>query len=433
MSVQMSCHISWHTRRTDNAVQTSWLLAGWKPLRRHFPGRPLTRHPDRGTRPGSIPGPGQKSRHRLAAILLLLLTATGRAQSEGGPLKLEHADSGRSVIEAGLTVMELIGNVRFTQDSLRVSCDRARRIPDRGLIELIGNVDIREGHKWLRAERVNYFENFRMQEALGRVELGDRNSRLSARKLTYYERDSLALAEQEVMLWQQEKRVQLACGRVEYRRGSGYARATLAPVLIEFDSLGSERMRLRGETITMTGGGSRVQVTGNVEIVRQGTRATCGEAEYFRDEKKIELRQSPVAWRAEEETRGEQITLFFNDAQQLEKSVVSGRATATSAVQAQRDGQRLNTLSGGRITTYFRNEQAERIEVEEAATGVYYVIEDGREKGLNRVQGDRLILFVANQELQRVVVQSKPGVSNGRFEPPASAHADSSGRGTRRD
>jgi len=372
-----------------------------------------------------------KSPPRLPALFLLGMVSLSLAQTGTGPLKLQHADSGRSVIEAGVTVMELIGNVRFTQDSLQVSCDRARRIPDRNLIELIGNVDIREGHKWLRADRVNYFENLRVQEALGQVQMGDRTSRLSARKLTYYERDSLALAEQEVVLLHHEKRVQLTCGRAEYRRGSGYARATLAPVLIEFDSLGSERMRLTGETIEMYGGGSRAQVTGNVEILRQGTRATCGEAEYFRDEKKIELRQTPVAWREGEETRGEAITLFFNDDQQLEKSVVAGKATATSTLEARRDGQRLNALAGGRITTYFRNEQAERLEVEEAATSVYYVIEDGKEKGMNRVQGDRITLFVADQELQRVVVQSNPGISNGRFEPPASAPADSSGRGTR--
>jgi len=374
-----------------------------------------------------------RRKNQCVALLILLLGMTSAAmpQTDSGSLKLEHADSGRSLIEAGVTVMELIGNVHFTQDSLQVSCDRARRIADRSLIELIGNVDIREGPKWLRADRVNYFENLRVQEALGQVQMGDRTSRLSARKLTYYERDSLALAEQEVVLLHQEKRVQLTCGRVEYRRGSGYAKATLAPVLIEFDSLGSEHMRLTGETIEMYGGGSRAQVTGNVEILRQGTRAICGEAEYFREEKKIELRQTPVALREGEETRGEHITLFFNDARQLEKSVVAGKATATSRLDVRRDGQRLNALEGGRITTYFRNEQAERVEVEEAATSVYYVIEDGKEKGMNRVQGDRITLFVANQELQRVVVQSNPGVSNGRFEPPAGAPADSSRGGTR--
>lgn len=325
------------------------------------------------------------------------------------------------MIEGGLAVMELIGNVKFVQDSLEIVCDRARRIPERNLIELLGNVDVQEGKKRLRAERVNYFEDRRVQEAIGNVIMNDESSELTAHKVTYFERDSLVIAELEVIMTQREKRVRLTCGRAEYRRREEYAKATINPVLVELDSLGEENMRITGDMIEMFGGGSRAKVTDKVEITRQETRATCGEAEYFRDEKCLELRRDPVAWREDEETKGETIALFFNDDQKLVKSVVSGNATATSTVDSVRTGQRINALSGGTITTHFKNEQADQVVVEETATSVYYVVEDGKEKGTNRVQGDRITLFVENKELKRVLVQSSPGTSNGRYEPALSA------------
>lgn len=361
-------------------------------------------------------------------LLLVSSAATGFAQTEQGRLKLVHADSGRSVIEGGFAVMELIGNVKFEQDSLEIVCDRARRVPERNLVELLGNVDVQEGKKRLRAERVNYFEDRRVQEAIGNVTMSDESSELTAHKVTYFERDSLVIAEREVIMTQREKRVRLTCGRAEYRRRDEYAKATITPVLVELDSLGSENMRITGDVIEMFGGGSRAKVTDNVVITRQETRATCGEAEYFRDEKRLELRREPIAWREEEETKGETIELYFNDDQKLVKSVVSGNATATSAVDSVRTGQRINALSGGAITTYFKNEQAEQVVVEETATSVYYVIEDGREKGTNRVQGDRITLFVEDKELKRVLVQSSPGISNGKYEPTIPAHSGSSSR-----
>lgn len=355
----------------------------------------------------------------LSGCLLLLLgnTASGLAQAEQGRLELVHADSGRSVIEGGFSVMELIGNVKFVQDSLEINCDRARRIPQRNLVELLGNVDVREGKKRLRAERVNYFEDRHVQEAIGNVKMSDEASELTAHKVTYLERDSLVIAELDVVLNQQEKRVRLTCGKAEYRRRDEYAKATVKPVLVELDSLGAENMRITGDVVEMFNGGSRAKVTNNVEIIRQETRATCGEAEYFRDEKRLELRLDPVAWREDEETKGTTIGLFFNEDQKLTRSVVSGKATATSTIDSVRAGQRINALSGGTITTHFKNERAHKVVVEETATSLYYVIEEGREKGTNRVQGDRITLFVEDQELKRVVVESSPGVSNGRFDP----------------
>jgi lipopolysaccharide export system protein LptA len=311
---------------------------------------------------------------------------------------------------------------------LEIFCDRARRIPDRSLVELLGNVEVREGKRRLLAERVYYYEDRRVQEAIGNVKMSDDRSELTAHKVTYFERDSLVVAELDVVMNQREKRVRLTSGKAEYRRREEYAKATIKPVLVELDSLGAEHMRITGEVVEMFSGGSRAKVTNNVEIIRDETRATCGEAEYFRDEKRLELRFEPVALREDEETKGEKIELFFNEEQKLVKSVVSGNATATSTVDSVRTGQRLNALSGGTITTHFKNEQADQVVVEETATSVYYVIEDGKEKGANRVQGDRITLFVEDKELKRVVVESRPGVSNGRFDPMNSALSDSSRR-----
>ncbi|NUO80321.1 hypothetical protein HUU05_09620 [candidate division KSB1 bacterium] len=366
-----------------------------------------------------------KTQYAVAILMLLSYSASSYAQTEPGKLRLEHADSLRGMEENGVAIIEALGHVKFVQDSATLTCDRARTIQSESRTEFIGNVMMHDGPKWLRADRVIAYEDQKIQEAMGQVALGDQSSQLTARFVRYYQRTEIAIAEEEVAITNSEHRVLLTCGQAEYQRATEYSKATIAPVLIEFDSLQNENMRISGEVIELFEGGARAKVTGKVEITKQKTRAQCEEAEYFRKEGRMELRVNPVAWQERDELRGELIELFLEN-QRIRQAKVTGKATMTSpvdtaAVDSASNGQRLNSLSGGKLTLQFQDEQVERVLVEETATSVYYVIEKGVEQGMNRVQGDRITLFLSNKELKRIVIASDPGRSNGKFVPPGFA------------
>jgi lipopolysaccharide export system protein LptA len=350
-------------------------------------------------------------------LLLLFLAGALLAQSEtAGKLRLVHADSAMSYEQSGRLIRELIGNVAFAQDSATMTCDFAREIPAEKKTIFSGNVRMRDGQRWLRADEVTNFEDRKEQRAVGNVVLGDGPSELRARFVTYFQKSKMAVADSNVVLTNSERRLRLTCGHLTYLRETEYTDATIKPVLVEHDSLNQETLRITGERIELFEGGKRAKVSRQVKITRSNTRAECGEAEYFRDTERLELRLDPVAWQENDKLTGKRIDLFL-DGQKLIRAHVVDSAEVTSTIDTLKVGKRLNTLSGQQITMLLRDEKVEKVVVEGTATSVYHVIEEGKEQGKVRVQGDKITLFVDNQVLKRVIIESDPGSSTGRFWP----------------
>jgi hypothetical protein len=123
-----------------------------------------------------------------------------------------------------------------------------------------------------------------------------------------------------------------------------------------------------------------------VKITRSNTRAECGEAEYFRDNERMELRLDPVTWQDGDKITGERIDLFLND-QKLNRAHVINKAEVISEIDTLKVGKRINTLSGREITMLLKDEKIEKVIVEGTATSEYHVIEESEEKGKVRLQG----------------------------------------------
>jgi lipopolysaccharide export system protein LptA len=347
----------------------------------------------------------------------MLSAVAALAQSDtAGKLRLVHADSAISFEENGRIIRELIGNVEFAQDSATMTCDRAREIPAEKKTIFTGNVKMRDGKRWLHANEVFYFEDRKEQRAVGKVSLGDGPNLLQARFATYFQKERMAIADSNVILTNRERRLRLTCGHLVHLREKEYTDATIKPVLVEFDSLYKESLRITGERIELFDGGQRAKVSRDVKITRNTTRAECGEAEYFRYAERLELRVDPVAWQEGDKMKGKRIDLFLTE-QKLNRAHVVENAEMTSAIDTVKIGKRLNTLSGQEITMLLKDEKVERAIVEGTATSEYYVIEEGKEKGKVRVQGDKITLFADNQILKRVIIESDPGSSTGRFWP----------------
>jgi len=353
---------------------------------------------------------------RISLPLLFAATSLLAQGNTAGKLRLIDADSLVSFEVNGQVVREFLGHVEFAQDSAQMLCDRVRQIPAENLTIFSGNVQMREGRRWLRANQIFFFENRREQQAVGNVMLGEGPNELRAKRATYFQNDRMAIADGDVVLTNRERRLRLTCGYLKYLRDTEYADATLNPVLVEHDSLNVETLRITGERIELFAGGKRAKVSKQVKMTRSNTRAECGEAEYFRDDERLELRIDPVTWQEGDKLTGERIDLFLDD-QKLKRAHVINKAEVTSEIDTLKIGKRINTLSGREITMLLKDEKVEKVIVEGMATSEYHVIEEGEEKGKVRVQGDKITLFVENQNLKRVIIESDPGSSTGRFMP----------------
>lgn len=65
---------------------------------------------------------------------------------------------------------------------------------------------------------------------------------------------------------------------------------------------------------------NKIEATGRVKIERDNGNATCDKAIYYREEDKIVLTGSPVAWEKGTRVSGRQITMFLGE----DRSVVEG-------------------------------------------------------------------------------------------------------------
>jgi hypothetical protein len=105
---------------------------------------------------------------------------------------------------------------------------------------------------------------------------------------------------------------------------------------------------------------------------------------------------------------------------------VYGEALITSPSDSLKPETRVNRLSGQRVTIDLADERIREITIEEQATSLYHVVEDGEFKGINRISGDKIVLSLEDGKLRRVRIESSPGKTSGVFYPP---HLEASGPG----
>ena len=65
---------------------------------------------------------------------------------------------------------------------------------------------------------------------------------------------------------------------------------------------------------------SVIEAKGNVVIVKGEGKATCGHAIYYKDEERIVLTESPVAWQGGTRVSGPKMTMYLKE----DRSVVEG-------------------------------------------------------------------------------------------------------------
>ncbi len=349
------------------------------------------------------------------ALAALLSPVTTEGQDER--LRLVRATRLTGQTVDGRVLQRLEGDVLFRQGAASMSCDQALRDEAAGTVVFMGRVRIDTGRRRLHAERVSYNEFTRVEVAEGHPVIYDSTRWLAADRLTYYETEERARAEGRVMLADTARFTVLTCGRIDYLRASGYACATDAPRLVKTDSTGGDSLVLIGQKMEVFDAGARAVVSDSV-IMRKGRlRVHCDRAEYLDDAQKVVLTGAPRGSHGQDHLRGKSMEVFLSG-NEVHRIAVYGEALITSPSDSLNPQTRLNQLTGQRVIIDLADEQIRNITVEEQATSLYYVMEEGEYKGINRISGDRIELLMQDGKLRRVCIASSPGKTSGVFYPP---------------
>lgn len=352
-------------------------------------------------------------------FMAVFLTSTSLifSQDEKELLRLIHADILKREIIGQQVVQKLEGDVKFQQGSTIMNCDEAIQILNMGKAAFIGNVKIFDEEKTLFADTVYFYQNAQKEVAVGHVKVITETDTTIADRMTYYEKEDKLVAEGNVHIANPIDKIIIKGGYSVYNRSEEYGKILQNPILIQLDSLGTETMRIVGNMMESFKGGVRIRVSENVTITQAGIKATCGQAEYFKNDKEIILNQNPKVWQANQQISGDTLLLYLKDSQ-LHRAQVIGNALAISDADTLNKGRWVNKLTGINMDFYFKDQEIEKVVVENQATSLYHMIEDNLYKGSNEVSGDKIMLFFSQGEVSRVLVESSPDVATGKFKPP---------------
>lgn len=363
---------------------------------------------------------------RLAGTALLWLTLAGHpyVNAQGSKLiVLQNADSLVGRVMDGEAVRELIGNVRFSQENVRVSCDRALQYLTRGDLLLTGNVVVLDDSVTMTAPRGVYHRDERRAEAFDDVHLDDGKVRLAARygeyyvepkraffrsnvvihdsgstvtadSLTYWRTDKRSQAEGNVRIFSSSDRVTIAGKFLEHYSVRQFSRMSRQPMLVQYDT------SLTGKIDTLVvrsrvmesyrDSVRRLVAIDSVEIVRSDLAAAGGRAQFYPRGDSIHLRINPVVWYRSTQLTGDSIDVYLRE-RKLRELTVTGDAFAVSQNDSLRP-ERLDQLSGETMRMTFEDQLLRRIDVDVRATSVYHLYDSTAANGLNRSSGDRIVM-----------------------------------------
>jgi lipopolysaccharide export system protein LptA len=383
--------------------------------------------------PDRRPAPRSVAPHAAAMALMLaaLLVAAGDragAQRNEGPIVLEHADSLVGMQIAGEEARQLIGNVRFTQGSLVVTCSRAIQYLRSNKIYFDGLVQVRDDSVRMAGQRAVYFAATRTVEAFDRLLLEEGTTTLQSRYGTYsandrraYFRDNVIVADTSTVLTAGEVRydrdrqylvadssvriedqhngVVTLSDHFENDKPNRYGKWTGNPRLFQAGGGGgapAETLFVSGATIESFGDSlRRLVVTDSVRIFREGLSGTAGLAVFHLGRDSMALYRNPYLWYSEEggvenQVSGDSVTMSMRG-HAADHVRVMGNAIAVSEADSV-PGNRYDQLAGQEIILYFDGNRLRTIDVIATATSLYYLYEEGRPNGLNKSSGDEVTI-----------------------------------------
>jgi lipopolysaccharide export system protein LptA len=374
-------------------------------------------------------------------VLLSALCSPLSAQRKETLVTLHHADSLIGSVINGESVRELFGNVRFSQENIIVTCDKATEYLAKKFFVLEGNVQVKEdslifwgkrgtysvekkiaegfdgvrlveGKKQLSAERGTYCVNERKAFFQNNVVASDTEINLNASALTYFRNDKHIIASGSVILSNAEQTLQSYGELLEHYPENKFSRMTGNPKVVEYDTASDgsiDTLIIYADTLeAMQDSLEHLWAKKNVKVERESLSAAAGYLEYNRTRDSIVLMQHPYVFYHEHQVSGDTIELLLRK-RQLERAIIKEHTLAVSQVDSFYR-KRFQQLSGEQMQLYFSEKKLQQIIVKKRATSLYFLFDEDtvyggkKPNGANKSTGDEVRIVFENGRMKRITV-----------------------------
>ena len=378
----------------------------------------------------------------LFSLITLLFAIGGSAHSQTNEnvVFLNHADSLVGTEIDGEKARLLIGNVKFTQGKIIITCQKAVQYLKSNKVTMEGVVEVRDDSMRMVAQRGLYDANTKIVEGFERVRLEDRTTTLNALygkyfseekrayfsgnvsvqdtastltcdELTYYRESQNLIADRNVVIINPENNLMLMCGHFENDKKAGMSLMTNRPMALQVETSSDGTI----DTLIVTSrmmesfqdSTQRLIATDSVTLTRNGLAAEGGIAIFMMKLDSINLQRTPIMWYS---GAGSETTQVVGDSmfvkliqRKLNKLYVRGNAFAVSQADSI-DRRRYNQLTGEELVIKFSGNAISAIDVDKTATMVYYVYDGGLPDGLNKTSGDHVTMSFIDKKIDQIKV-----------------------------
>lgn len=372
-------------------------------------------------------------------MLLAAFAASGALAQEGNII-IDHADSLVGLEIGGEQARALIGNVRFTQGKIVVTCEKAIQYLTTRKVTMEGLVEVRDDSVRIVSSRGIYYPGTKSAEAFERVMLEDRYTTLhagygkylfsekkayfttnvvvqdtatvlTAKELTYDRERRHMIADGNVIIVNQRNGLTTSGGHFEHFQERKFSVMTVRPRVVSIDSsdggtldtleIVSRLLEMFQDTLP------RLVATDSVRMFRGSLAAEAGSAVMFSERDSIILRRLPFVWYAAGESdanqiSGDSIWIQMRE-RKLETILIRGRAVAITRADSLHP-KRFNQMTGQEITMRFGENKLQRIDVVRTATSLYYLFDGEKPNGLNTTTGDRVTMTFIGGAIDKISV-----------------------------
>jgi len=358
----------------------------------------------------------------ITTVLCCLVPAT--AQDDTGPqqplIYTGNADNmiGTGPMESG--TREYIGNVRFQQGNVIVTCDRALHYNALNRADLYGHVKVIQGTMTLLAPFASYDGNNFTTDAHGGVTVIDGNRTIKSARVSYSTKahvatfvDSVRVTDDSTRIWadtvihERDTRINRAMGRVVisdsvgtawlsghrayHDQNRGYMQITGDASAWQWDLDEPDTMHIRADTLeTWRGDSASYLASGNAEMVRGSVSARSQWMKYGMDSGIIMLEQDPILW-------SDSLLLKSDTIRVDAPGRVLHRITGTgNAIMVNRTdtihSDRFDQISGREIVISIVGDTVRKLTAVDNAKSIYFRTEDERGEGVARFTSDTIIV-----------------------------------------
>jgi lipopolysaccharide export system protein LptA len=335
------------------------------------------------------------------AMMVGVLLAFGNAFAQA-PIELRRADVLRTETGPDGAIRYLEGNVWIVQDTLSVTCDRARYQESIGRLDSEGNVHFVEPGRQIWADKATYYEKDGRATAEGNVKIEQDSTLIFCDRLIYNEAREEALFFGNVRLYSLPDRTVITGDHGAYNRTREYGMMTQNPRLVRrFDE--ADSLVIMGKVIEYFFAEKRALVTDSVRVLRGDFDARGGRLFYWDDGQHARLVTNPILKYKRDIMTADTVDAFFVE-DKLRRVVLTNRAVAVSPVDSLTP-QPVNRMTGNTIEIKLTDDQVDSILVKGNATSTYYLREEGEKKGANRVSGDVIDLWIKDGRIAWIYVE----------------------------